>query len=125
MGSGISSHQAKMKEMKDTKNTHNIAFDLIDTNGDQIIYKNELDIFSEWFHKYMIEVSKDDHNSLVKKDHKKYLYDVLGKMYGKPLKKRDFYVIGKMIPNNVWKEKAIPILRESEIKRLQTEHKTI
>tara|TARA_Y100000389_G_scaffold204539_1_gene257822 strand:+ start:20750 stop:21103 length:354 start_codon:yes stop_codon:yes gene_type:complete len=116
MGSGVS---------KQNKELHNRAFDLIDIDGNEIIYKNEIQQMSKWFHTYMVNNSARDHNILSKKDPSVFLYEKIEKPYGTPLKRKDFNIIANMISIEKWHTEVIPLLRNKEIERLSKERNDI
>ena len=113
MGSGISSNRNP-----EEKKIHNTAFDLLDTDGDQLVEKLELEAFAKHFHEFMVSKSRGDHLRLERSDPVKYMYDVVGLSYGSRLKKKNFKKLAYIIPVDLWKAQFLPILKKNEINRL-------
>ena len=102
-----------------TRKVYNEAFDLLDTDGDCKVSKQEAEIIATYLHQYMINQSALEHNRLSTMEPIDYLYAVIDKKNGSDLKRTDFNKIAYMIPRNKWSGELLPVLRSAEISRLR------
>ena len=107
------------KNSKKVRQVHNHGFDLIDTDGDHKVGKQELEIVSTYLHRYMVNRSAEDHNVLVNTEPIKYLYQIVDKEENSTLTRKDFNKVAYVIPSSKWQNELLPILRKNEIERLK------
>lgn len=98
---------------------HNQAFDLIDSDGDHKVTKDELDVIADYIHAYHVEQSAYAHNKLATTKPEEYLFQLLGKSVKSKLKRKDFNVLVAGIPPTLWHTRILPALRSTEIARLR------
>ena len=97
---------------------HNLGFDLLDSDGNHKISPEEIENIASFFHKHMVEVSQNAHNTLESTEPMKYLYNVIGKKENTSLVRKDFNKIAYMIPLEKWKTQLVPLLQNVELARL-------
>ncbi len=98
---------------------HNVGFDLMDTDGDNKVSKDEIDIVAQYLYQFAVFQSKERHTNLVDTKPIDYLYQVIDKKVGTILKRRDFNRFAYIIPTERWQTELLPALRRNEIARLQ------
>lgn len=77
---------------------HNVGFDLMDTDGDNKVSKDEIDIVAQYLYQFAVLQSKERHTNLVDTKPIDYLYQVIDKKVGTILKRRDFNRFAYIIP---------------------------
>ena len=97
---------------------HNIAFDLVDADGDNRVTKKELDVIADYIHTYHITQSATMHNKLVNTNSEEFLFQLLGKSSKSKLKKKDFKKLIVGIPQYYGILRYFS-LRSNEIERLE------
>ena len=98
---------------------HNAGFDLIDSDGDHKVSKEEIAMVATYLHRFAVMQSQARHSTLVNKEPINYLYEVVDKKVGSKLKRRDFNRFAYIIPYERWQTELLPALRRNEITRLQ------
>ena len=98
---------------------HNTGFDLMDSDGDHKVSKEEIDIVASYLHRFAIMQSEARHLELKNTKPIDYLYQVVDKKVGSNLKRKDFNRFAYIIPPERWQTELLPALRRREIKRLQ------
>lgn len=106
-------------QSKKLKKVHNAGFDLMDTDGDHKVSKEEIGIVATYLHRFAIMQSQARHTELENTKPLDYLYQVVDKSVGSQLKRRDFNRFAYMIPLERWQTELLPALRRHEIERLQ------
>ena len=101
------------------KRVHNVGFDLLDSDGDNKVSKEEVELVATYLHRYMINQSALEHNRLSTMKPMDYLYGVIDKRNGSDLRRTDFNRMAFMIPRNKWVGEVLPVLRSAEISRLR------
>ena len=71
---------------------HNTGFDLMDTDGDHKVSKEEIEIVAQYFHRFSVLQSQTRHTELVATGSVDYLYKVIDKKVGSNLKRKDFTI---------------------------------
>ena len=61
---------------------HNTGFDLMDTDGDHKVSKEEIEIVAQYFHRFSVLQSQTRHAELVATGSVDYLYKVIDKKRG-------------------------------------------
>jgi len=98
---------------------HNTGFDLMDTDGDHKVSKEEIEIVAQYFHRFSVLQSQTRHTELVATGSVDYLYKVIDKKVGSNLKRKDFNKFAYIIPAERWQNELLPALRNNEINRLK------
>lgn len=98
---------------------HNTGFDLMDTDGDHKVSKEEIEIVAQYFHRFSVLQSQTRHAELVATGSVDYLYKVIDKKVGSNLKRKDFNKFAYIIPAERWQNELLPALRNNEINRLK------
>tara|TARA_Y100000591_G_C21836829_1_gene703059 strand:+ start:1302 stop:1643 length:342 start_codon:yes stop_codon:yes gene_type:complete len=101
------------------KRVHNVGFDLLDSDGDNKVSKEEVELVATYLHRFQVNCSAQEHNRLANMNSLDYLYEVVGRNKGDKLKRCDFNKIAYIIPYSKWKGELLPALRRSEIDRLR------
>ncbi len=104
--------------MSKVKKVHNAGFDLLDSDGDNKVSQEEIEIVAQYLHTFQVNRSIEAHNGLVSTNCVDYLYDVVGKKRNSKLLRKDFNKIAYIIPYSKWQRELLPILRKREIQRL-------
>ena len=104
--------------MSKEKKVHNAGFDLLDSDGDNKVSHQEIEIIATYLHRYQVNRSVEAHNRLANTPSVDYLYEVVGKEKNSKLKRSDFNKIAYIIPYNKWQRELLPALRRKEIERL-------
>ena len=107
------------KSSNDIKKVHTRAYDLIDSDGDNVLSEQEIKYISSLIHREHVKSSSVSHNNLTQMKEQNYVYYVLGKNKGSKLKRKDFNKIAFSVSPTVWKTILLPALREKEIDRLR------
>jgi hypothetical protein len=102
-----------------TVKVHNHVFDLIDGDGDNKMSNEELELVSNYLHRYKVNCSAIAHKKLEATPPVTYFYEVVDKKPGSKLVRKDFNKIAYMIPRDKWERELLPILRRHEIERLR------
>lgn len=100
------------------KKVHNAGFDLLDSDGDNRVSQNEIEIIAAYLHTYQVNRSAEQHNRLANMSSIDYLYEVVDKDKNSKLKRKDFNKIAYIIPYGKWQRELLPALRRKEIERL-------
>tara|TARA_B100000780_G_C21047241_1_gene420418 strand:+ start:666 stop:1007 length:342 start_codon:yes stop_codon:yes gene_type:complete len=98
---------------------HNTGFDLMDTDGDHKVSREEIAIVAKYFHNFSVIQSKARHSNLVNTNPIDYLYQVVDKPVNSKLKRKDFNKFAYIIPTERWQNELLPALRRNEINRLK------
>tara|TARA_B100001093_G_scaffold249833_2_gene239260 strand:- start:13803 stop:14153 length:351 start_codon:yes stop_codon:yes gene_type:complete len=104
--------------MSKVKKVHNAGFDLLDSDGDNRVSQEEIEIVAQYLHTFQVNRSVEAHNALVNTSSVDYLYDVVDKKKNSKLLRSDFNKIAYIIPYAKWQRELLPILRRKEIQRL-------
>jgi len=106
---------------KNLKKIHNSAYDLVDSDGDYIISKNELKNLSKLLLEIHIKREQERLSRLTSLESNKYIYDFLDLKEGSNITKKKFSKLAYSVSPTVWEEVILPELRQAEIKRLINE----
>jgi len=98
---------------------HNTGFDLMDSDGDHKVSKEEIGMVATYLHRFAVMQSQARHVELENTKPLDYLYQVIDKKVGSSLKRKDFNRFAYMIPTERWQTELLPALRRHEINRLQ------
>tara|TARA_B100001027_G_C16165785_1_gene284664 strand:+ start:249 stop:590 length:342 start_codon:yes stop_codon:yes gene_type:complete len=98
---------------------HNAGFDLMDSDGDHKVSKEEIGVVATYLHNFAVMQSKARHTELINTKPMDYLYQVVDKKVGSKLKRRDFNRFAYIIPQERWQTELLPALRRKEINRLR------
>ena len=105
---------------KKMEKIHNIAFDLIDIDGDNKLSNNEIDTIAKFIHEHHVRRSLMIHNNLCNTNPNNYIYELIGKSKDSKIKRKDFDKMVNGIPASLWNSTILPALRKKEIARLVT-----
>lgn len=103
---------------KNLKKIHNSAYDLVDSDGDYVISKDELKNLSKLLLEVHVKREEERLNRLRSLDSNKYIYDFLDLKDGSKITKKKFNKLAYSVSPTVWEEIILPELRQAEIKRL-------
>lgn len=107
------------KTSNNVKKIHTRAYDLIDSDGDNVLSKEEIKYISSLIHREHVKASSLSHTNLTQMKDDNYVYYVLNKKTGSQLKRKDFNKIAFSVSPTIWKTVLLPALREKEIDRLR------
>ena len=91
------------------------ALDLIDTDGNNVLSQNEVELIAHYIHHQAIENAQSALQSLQRQKPKHYLKTIVGKT----VSKAELRELQHYLPESTWKNLIIPELKRREIQRLQ------